>query len=72
MTNDPEKGDAEEVSWFIRTGHCGVCGQPGSYCLCRTSCVCAAYHPTGPGLGVDAVNSFSVPIVEQDSLFGAS
>lgn len=62
------------VEWFERTGHCGGCGQPGSYCLCtpRRPCACAALHEMGSGLQADAANTFAVVPVSDDQgeLFG--
>ena len=56
MAEAPVKPDP--VEWFERTGHCGVCGQPGEFCVCRKPCGCAHLHPVGSGLEPDAVEAF--------------
>jgi hypothetical protein len=47
------------LEWFRRTGHCGKCGNPGSYCTCTTPCGCADQHEVGSGLGEDALDQFA-------------
>lgn len=65
----PDPGD---IDWYNRTGHCGACGQPGSYCKCRTPCGCRDLHDVGSGLLPDALEQFMPTIVssEQEELFG--
>lgn len=62
------------VDFFTRTGHCGVCGGPGSYCTCRKPCPCAHLHTVGSGLADDALDAFAdtAPVVvcdEQEAMF---
>lgn len=60
-----------DVEWFERTGHCGQCGQPGSFCLCipRSQCGCRALHEMSSGVAADAVDVFADNPVVQDGLF---
>lgn len=62
------------IAWFIKTGHCGQCGQPGNYCTCSTAirdrCGCHELHPVGSGLHDDALNQFADINVDQPGLFG--
>lgn len=54
---EPHNPDA---AWFARTGHCGRCGQPGRFCLCRDPCGCRELHEVGAGIGVDPVDVFAI------------
>jgi hypothetical protein len=58
---------AEHVTWFERTDHCGGCGQPGAYCLCtyRHPCGCAHLHQMGSGVDVDPAAAFAVATDDQ-------
>jgi hypothetical protein len=62
--------------WFERTGSCGGCGQPGTWCQCaeRRPCRCRDLHVMGSGIGVDPLDVFAaggpVPVSdEQGELF---
>lgn len=63
-----------DVDWYRRTQHCGRCGQPDGYCLCRDSapCGCRELHRMGSGLQPDALETFAeaVEMLGQESLFG--
>jgi hypothetical protein len=57
----------QQRQWYRDTGHCGVCGQPGVFCLCRKPCACADLHECGSGLAADVVDVFSeAPPVSAD------
>lgn len=51
-----------QVDWYERTGHCGACGEPGVFCVCRTPCGCAHLHECGSGLLADAADVFAVHV----------
>lgn len=66
---------AVQREWFDRTRHCGQCGNPGTYCTCRTPCGCADRHENGSGLRDDALDAFAEPSpvevsADQCDLFG--
>jgi hypothetical protein len=58
---EPHNPDA---AWFARTGHCGLCGQPGDFCLCtpRNLCGCRELHPVGTGRTTDPVELYADPL----------
>lgn len=70
---EPLGGNAvDQRAWFERTGHCGGCGQPGSFCQCtpRNPCGCRELHPMGSGIDVDPAEVYAVAVtVEQEGLF---
>ena len=45
-------------AFYRRTGHCGVCGNPGTYCTCRKPCGCAALHEVGSAYRPGALAAF--------------
>lgn len=61
-----------DVAWFERTGHCGSCGQPGTFCQCTSQepCGCRDLHVMGSGINVDPVAAFGVADDGQGALFG--
>lgn len=63
--------DATHVEWFRRTGHCGQCGNPGTYCTCTYTapCGCAQLHEVG---SAGDLGPFIVRTIDaiQDDLFG--
>jgi len=69
-----DEAAGKQRQWFLRTGHCGACGNPGSYCTCTVACGCDDLHEVGSGLRPDALDQFaevaSVPVSdEQAELF---
>lgn len=64
----------DDVAWFERTAHCGLCGNPGDYCTCTDSTPCGCYqlHVVGSARLPDALDQFQPDAVaiEQDDLFG--
>lgn len=58
----------DDRAWFERTGHCGQCGQPGTYCTCtdRRPCGCRDLHVMGSGLGADALDQFTLHADDDD------
>lgn len=62
---------AKHVAWFVRTGHCGQCGNPGTYCTCTYTapCGCAQLHEVG---SAGDLGPFIVRTIDaiQDDLFG--
>lgn len=70
MTPVEKAKAAEQVAWYARTGHCGACGEPGVFCLCRTPCGCAELHECGSGLVSDPLKVFAEAApIDQDGLF---
>jgi hypothetical protein len=57
---EPHNPDA---AFYARTGHCGLCGQPGEFCLCWASrpCGCRELHEMGSGRRVDPLEVFADP-----------
>lgn len=60
-----------DVDWYLRTEHCGRCGQPGDFCVCttRNPCGCGDYHPMGSGLAPDALEAFRTAGPDQGGLW---
>lgn len=56
-----ERKRGEDRDFYLRTQHCGACGQPGTYCLCTEPCGCHELHEVGSGVGVDPVAVFAQP-----------
>jgi len=71
MAPEPEPLTGEQQrQWFLDTGHCGACGNPGHYCTCRTPCPCADLHPVGAGFADDALDTFTAPQPVSDDQSG--
>jgi hypothetical protein len=61
---------ATHIEWYQRTGHCGQCGEPGVFCVCRTPCGCHELHECGSGLLRDPAEVFAeTGSPDQDGLF---
>ena len=69
----------QQLRWFLITGHCGKCGNPGGYCTCTVTdpCPCSKTGPDPHKLGSardkDALEAFTEPVLvvpaEQEALF---
>lgn len=57
---------AAQIAWYEQTGHCGRCGQPGVFCLCRQPCGCHSLHECGSGLVADPAEVFAAAPVSDD------
>lgn len=60
-----------QIRWYRKSGHCGGCGQPGEFCLCRETkpCACRRYHPMGSGLKAHPAEVFAENPPDQVDLF---
>lgn len=54
-------------TFYARTQHCGLCGQPDGYCTtCNGRCGCADMHPAADP---DAVDRYTAPTIDDVPLF---
>lgn len=69
----PQMSVADAATWYARTAHCAMCGDPGDYCTCRQPCPCADLHPWGSARTDGALDTYrtDTPAVspDQDALF---